>query len=302
MNTLRMYATIMLLLSAAGVACAAEPTELEVRNEFLKAYNWKKANERLASLGYLTQATEDYSYQMLFLVSWKDPDPEVRSRAFTILCKRPDKVGYVAYLAAASFREERELGVKIEKATAMAGLKYRWSALNELVNFLKTLRWYHDWYWWNTRHPTGYIAGGTPPGEPGSGTESGGGSKEGRAREPQRWRSERELMQHVCGVINKLANTNIESRPRIDQEIVKWWERKSDLWEDYDRKLRTQALGIQKEPDFGEKLVRIKPEVHQPQEEVDEMEADIRKFLEAQKKEEPARAAVPAGTSVKDLE
>jgi hypothetical protein len=298
MTSFRIFATGLLLSIVTGwvLPCHSleENTELERRNAFLTAYNWRKANERLAALDHMTGIKEPYSIEMLYYVSWMDPDTEVRSRAFSILVRCPDKLGYTAYLAANSFKREKEMGVKVEKAVALSMLRYKWSALNELVDFLRTTRW-SDWYWWNRNQSAGYIAAGTPPGEPGYGVRGeDSGDKQWQNREVLRWRNENEFIAHITGVVNRMAGTQIESRPRIDQEIVKWWDRKSELWADYDRKLRAKELGEQKDIEWN-KMMKAKGEDIMPGKDV------LPHFLSANdavlkgdkpKKEEKAKAPI----------
>ncbi len=234
----------LFLCSQSPCLSMEESSEVHRRRDFLAAYNQRTAHERFTAIQKLEGAKEDRSIEMLYFVSWKDPDPEVRSRAFSTLVLCDDTYGYTAYLAADSFKRETELGVKVEMAVAMGSLKYKWSALNELVDFLRTLRWqYYNWSWYGAGRSAGYIASGNPPVEPGGkNAERGSGDDYGRGQEPLRWHSERELMGIIAEVINRLSGTRIESRPRIDQEIVKWWDRKSALWAAHDRRLRTKTL------------------------------------------------------------
>jgi hypothetical protein len=251
MITLRTIAAGLLLgIFVGGVRpCFSEDNtpELKRRNSSSVTHDWNKANERLAALGKMAGKKESYTNEELYHISCMDPDPEVRSLAFFMLTRSPDKLGYTAYLAADSFKREKELGVKVEKAVAMNKLQYKWSALNELVGFLRTLRW-NDWNGDCQRCHGGYIPAGTPPGELGYGvTSEDRGVVEWEHHEVLQCRNEPELIGHICTAINRLAGTQMGSRPRIDQEIVKWWERKSELWADYDRKLRTEELRKEKE-------------------------------------------------------
>jgi hypothetical protein len=226
--------------------------EEQKRADFLAAYNGQRADKRLVSISKLSDCKAQRSIETLYFVSWLDADPEVRSRAFSALIRCEDTYGYTAYLAADSFKRENEPGVKIEKAVAMGSLRYRWSALNELVSFLGSLRWRWWWGWSGYSRSGGYVVAGTPP----LVSSSGPAPVEDREydlwrqREPLRWRSENELMAIVGGVINRLSGTKTESRPRIDQEIVKWWDRKSELWAEYDRKLREKTLSDSKPVQF----------------------------------------------------
>lgn len=253
--------TILTLCSLAAPVCLSQeaPGEEQKRANFIAAYNGMRAEKRLAAISKLTQCKAQLSIEMLYYVSVQDADPEVRSRAFSALVHCEDTYGYTAYLAANSFKEEKEIGVKVEKAVQLDSLHYKWSALNELVGFLGSLRWNY-WYWNWYKQSGGYIGSGNPPESlvekgdkkaEGSGakdegsaskTESGGIEDTWRNVEPLRWRNENELIAIVAGVINRMSGTQLESRPRIDQEIVKWWERKSELWAEYDRKLRTKTL------------------------------------------------------------
>ena len=67
----------------------------------------------------------------------------------------------------------------------------------------------------------------------------------------------------IVGVIGRLSGTRTESRPRIDQEIVKWWERKSELWAEYDRNLREKTLADSKPVQFKD-LQDMKDDEIQP--------------------------------------
>ena len=255
-------------LCAYSIPCLSEePTsDAEKRAAFKAAYNERKAEERLDAVGKLEGVKEQFSIEMVYWVSWSDPDPEVRSRAFSVLVHCEDTYGYTAYLAADSFSREKEIGVKVEKAVAMAPLKYKWAALNELVTFLRTLRW-NDWNWHWYNHSGGYIAAGTPPEDVSKKVTSGEGSSGddyARKSEPLRWRNENELIAIIAGTVNKMTGTKMESRPRIDQEIVKWWERKSDLWAEYDRKLQRKEQEEIKESQFKELKTVIKMDELKP--------------------------------------
>jgi hypothetical protein len=226
--------------------------EEQKRADFLAAYNGQRADRRLVAISKLNHCKAQRSIETLYFVSWFDADPEVRSRAFSALVHCEDTYGYTAYLAADSFKRENEPGVKVEKAVAMGSLRYRWSALNELVGFLGSLRW-RWWGGWNDYSRSGgYVRAGTPPPVSSTGPAPVQDSEYDlwRQREPLRWRSENELMAIVVGVINRLSGTSTESRPRIDQEIVKWWDRKSELWTEYDRKLREKTLSDSKPVHF----------------------------------------------------
>lgn len=251
------FSTLVLCLAAltalTPVISAQEgPTEELRRAQFLAAYNRQRAEKRLMAISHLDESKDQRSIETLYFVSVRDPDPEVRSRAFSALVHCEDEYGYTAHLAADSFRQEKEFGVKVEKAVEMSALQYKWAALNELVEFLSTLRWNY-WNWHSYARHTGYVAQGNPPMDPP--ITSGSDSEEKKAavrendgyerwknREPLRWRSENELMGLIGATINRISGTKIEARPRIDQEIVKWWDRKSDLWLEYDRNLRTAKL------------------------------------------------------------
>ena len=247
MLRIKVVATMILFLTLPVISAFSPlcfPAEIlsgeQKRVDFLAAYNGMRADKRLAAIGKLDGCKELRSIETLYFVSWRDADPEVRSRAFSTMVHCDDAYGYTAYLAANSFKRENDLGVKVEKAVEMGSLHYKWEALNELVGFLRTLRWkYWAWNWYG--HSGGYIASGNPPAVPGE-TPRIKDEGSGYGREPLRWRSENELIALIAGVINRLSGTRVESRPRIDQEIVKWWERKSDLWAEYDRELRATTI------------------------------------------------------------
>lgn len=230
-------------LTASAASFSTDGSEEQKHLNFLAAYNEQPARKRSAALHILDKSKDQRSIETLFSVSWRDPDPEVRSRAFFSLVHCEDQYGYTAYLAAESFKRETEPGVKVEKAVNLNALRYKWSALNELVTFLHSLRWS---YWqWNPNTNGGYIANGDAPESPSDTPKPAvvrSGYDEWRDREPLRWRTEEELIGLVTNQINHITGTQMESRPRIDQEITKWWERKGDSWADYDRKLRNKSL------------------------------------------------------------
>jgi hypothetical protein len=260
MNYPRILLTVFLtVLSVSSTLCFSkeELAESLKRAEFRAAYNVQRADRRLAALSKLNGCKEQQSIETLYFVSLRDPDPEIRSRAFSAMVHCGDTYGYTAHLAADSFNRELDLGVKVEKAVAMESLRYKWAALNAMVGFLRTLRW-NNWNWNLYERSGGYIASGNPPeipGEPNEVKDDGEGYDGWRNREPLRWRSENDLMGIVAATINRMSGTQLESRPRIDQEIVKWWERKSDLWQDYDRKLRARTLASSKEIHFKDPVL-----------------------------------------------
>jgi len=300
MRYARNYVLILLAslaLNASFCFSAEGLTEEQKREAFLVTYNGLRADKRLAALRQLENSKEQRSFETLYFVSFRDPDPEIRSRAFTTLVRCDDTYGYIAYLAADSFKREKELGVKLEKAVEMGSLKYKWAPLNELVGFLSTLRW-NDWHWgWyggGSGHAGGYVASGNPPdspGEPVKPKDANAGYDDGHNREPLRWRTENELMGLFAGVINRLSGTKIESRPRIDQEIVKWWEQKSELWAEYDRKLRAKTFADLKEKETPLKNIKdlrdddIKPGKDTLRDHLDRM-VDVNPVLQA-KDEKP---------------
>lgn len=251
--------TFFILLLAGSLAtsafCFSESDPEEQRHaDFLAAYNGQTALKRVDAIRKLDHSKDQRSLETLYSVSWRDPDPEVRSRAFFALVHSEDPYGYTAYLAADSFKLETEPGVKVEKAVALSSLRYKWSALNELVGFLHSLRW-NPWQWNSYGNNGGYVAAGNPPnsespGETSKPTVARGGYEEWQHREPLRWRSEEELIGIITQTINRMSGTQMEARPRIDQEIVKWWERKSDLWADYDLKIRSKMLAKSQEIKF----------------------------------------------------
>jgi hypothetical protein len=242
-----LFAAHLAVISACSPLCFSEEGRMEEqkRANFRAAYDGQRADRRLAAIRDLDNSHEQRSIEMLYSVSWRDPDPEVRSRAFFALVRCEDTYGYTAYLAADSFKRETEPGVKVEKAVGLGSLRYKWSALNELVDFLHTTRW-NSWQWTSNESSGGYVAAGSPPTSPGDAEKTKtarSGYDEWKNREPLRWHSENELIGLITSTINRMSGTQMEARPRIDQEIVKWWERKSDLWAEYDRNLRSKALG-----------------------------------------------------------
>ena len=241
-------------LTASAFGFSVDTNEEQKHVDFLAAYNEQPARKRIAAIAKLERSKDQRSIETLYSVSTRDPDPEVRSRAFFALVHCDDEYGYTAYLAAASFKKETEEGVKVEKAVRLGALRYKWAALNELVLFLHSLRW-NPWQWNSYSSTSGYIAAGDPPESPGETTKPvppppKSGYPEWQNREPLRWRSEEELIGLVTKTINGIAGTQMESRPRIDQEIVKWWERKGDLWLDYDRQLRAKTQAKAQEVKF----------------------------------------------------
>ncbi len=239
-------------LTSSSFGFSVDTSEEQKHLDFLAAYNEQPAKKRIAAITKLDRAKDQRSIETLYSVSLRDPDPEVRSRAFFALVHCDDEYGYTAYLAADSFKKETEEGVKVEKAVRLGALRYKWAALNELVGFLHSLRW-NPWQWNSYSSNGGYIAAGDPPspGEtPSKPAPPKSGYPEWQNREPLRWRSEEELIGLVTKTINGIAGTQMESRPRIDQEIVKWWERKGDLWLDYDRQLRAKTQAKAQEVKF----------------------------------------------------
>jgi hypothetical protein len=240
------FCGVLALSFACTLLCGAEDSSFGEQKhvDFLAAYNNQPVSQRIAALRKLDYSKDQQSIETLFSISWRDPDPEVRSRAFYGLVHSEDLYGYTANLAADSFKRETEPGVKVEKAVGLSSLRYRWAALNELVNFLHAQRW-SSWNFNGSGTNGAYISSGSPPEAQSDGSKpatarSSGGYDEWKNREPLRWRTEEELIGIITNTINKMSGTQIESRPRIDQEITKWWERKSDQWLEYDRKLRSK--------------------------------------------------------------
>lgn len=269
---------VLPVLACMLFGAIAKESEEPQRTQFRAAYNGQRAEQRLMAIDVLEASTEQPSIETLYFVSVRDPDPEVRSRAFDALVHCSDTYGYTAHLAADSFRQEKEFGVKVEKGVELGNLHYKWAALNELTAFLSTLRWNY-WNWHSYARNSGYIPAGTPPETPSTPINSdeleGAASppsaaavasavaaaevkKTGQAgyerwknRKTPRWRSENELMGLIAGTINRISGAQVDAVPRVDQEIVKWWERKSELWMEYDRKLRTEKLPKWKDVKFA---------------------------------------------------
>src|ERR1700759_2044299 len=138
------YSFLLVALSSVVAVADDTRTEEQKRTIFLAEYNRQRADKRLVAISILDNSREQRSIEMLYFVSFRDPDPGGRSRAFSALVHCEDVYGYTARLAAESFKREKEIGVKVEKAVGMGVLQYKWSALNELTQFLSTLRW-SDW-------------------------------------------------------------------------------------------------------------------------------------------------------------
>lgn len=242
---------VALTVLSTGACFAVEVSDEQKHVDFLEAYNGQTVPKRIAAIKKLDGSTDLRSIETLYSVSWRDPDPEVRSRAFYALVHCEDVNGYTANLAAESFKRETEAGVKVEKAAGLGNLNYKWAALNELVNYLHSLRW-SQWTATSSAAGSGYIAmgdapssdGGAPnvgPKRPAGNPTAGSTYDAWKNREPLRYRTEEELMGLIVNTINRMSGTHMESRPRIDQEIVKWWERKGEGWAEYDRDLRAKS-------------------------------------------------------------
>lgn len=224
--------TAVLALMAA-VACGfarAEENEQQARSKFAQAYNQKRWKERLVALDELKGAKEDQTHQLLYHVSTLDTDPEVRLKAFRVLSECPDRLGYVAYLASLSLKAEKNMSVKFNKAAAMGSFSYKYHATEALEDFLRRLRHRNpDWYYIDTTDIS-YTSDG----------RRAGSTRSWDGYEPDYWGNERAGMTILVGALNKLANARLQVRPRVDQEVVEWWNRHKDYILEEDQKLRAK--------------------------------------------------------------
>lgn len=222
--------TAVVFTSAFGVR--AEETDQMARGKFAQAYNGKRWKERLVALDELKGVKEDQSHQLLYHVSVLDTDPEVRLKAFRVLAACPDKVGYVAYLASLSLKAEKNMSVKFNKAAAMGSFSYKYHATEALADFLRRLRYRNpDWYYIDTTDIS-YTSDG----------QRAGNTHSWEGYEPDYWGNERAGMTILIGALNKIANSRLQVRPRVDQEIVEWWNRHKEYILEEDQKLRAKEM------------------------------------------------------------
>jgi len=278
--------TVLVLLGALVLTLSLSPVRAEdeqtMRAKFADSYNRKRWKERLEALEHLKSAKEDRTFQILYHVSVFDTDPEVRAKAFRVLASCHDQWGYVAYLCAQSLTAERVINVKYNKAAAMGGLRYKYHAAEALADFLRRLRYRnHDWYYIDTSDLSL--------------------TAEGRARdsvkswegytEPDYFNNERAGMKIVVGAINSLGKAKLQVRPRLDQEVVEWWNRHKEYILEDDQKLRAkevEQMGEKKpEPDKvnPEKVKMEKVELQQGEDPLD------RALMKPEERKEPAPMA-----------
>jgi len=155
-----LFITVLAILSACSPFCLSEetPTEEQRRTEFLAEYNGLRADKRLAAISTLRDSKEQRSIEALYFVSWRDSDPEVRSHAFPPWSTVTTTYGYIAHwrLTASSAKRSSRQGGE-SGGDGLAAVQV--AALNELVGFLRTLRWaYWDWNW--RARSAGYVAAG----------------------------------------------------------------------------------------------------------------------------------------------
>lgn len=278
--------TVLALLGALALTLSLAPARAEdeqtMRAKFADGYNRKRWKERLEALDHLKSAKEDRTFQTLYHVSVFDTDPEVRVKAFRVLANCHDQWGYVAYLCAQSLTAERVINVKYNKAAVMGGLRYRYHAAEALSDFLRRLRYRnHDWYYIDTSDLTL--------------------TAEGRARdsikswegytEPDYFNNERAGMKIVVGALNSLGKAKLQVRPRVDQEVVEWWNRHKEYILEDDQKLRAKEVELmgEKKPE-PEKVnpEKVKMEKVELQQGEDPLE---RALVKPEERKDPAPAA-----------
>jgi hypothetical protein len=207
----------------------ARGSEEAARKRFHAKYWDVVSEERLAALDPLANVREDRSHWILYTVSFWDPEPAVRRKAFRMLVGSEDRVGHVSYLASRSFRLERDPDMRAEKAGMMAGLRFKWHALSELCAFASGARYpryeypadaYDDarphrwWVWVGRTKGIGVMYG-----------------------DPWRGRDAAGRMARVLEAINVLGKSRFEARPGEGRRIGKWWREKDAEFREVDRRL-----------------------------------------------------------------
>ncbi|MCZ7644920.1 MAG: hypothetical protein M5U26_06500 [Planctomycetota bacterium] len=223
-NTLTLCALALLLAGWGLPRAAALDTEIEARNEFVKAYNGTGPAARLEAVAKLKGLHEPASLQMIYKVATVDQDPVVRKAAFTLLCELNDKDGYVARLAAAAFDAEKDRDARKELATLMSTLKFRHDPVKAFAHYLTTLRY-------------------PPLPDTRDRNNQGGGSQYGMgssttSREVAA--ATRKHFEEILVIFNAMAGSSFKADYDTPAEIKKWWPTKQAEFLKKDMELRQQ--------------------------------------------------------------
>lgn len=269
-------------LAVAGMTAsvrAADENEEVLREQFMKAYWSVVTNERMYALDLISSPSENDTIWMLFTVSYWDPETQVREKAFRLLSRLTDEHGAIANLASQSFTLDKDIDAKVQKAKYMKNLRYRYPALETLVNFVldkrpgNKLGWpYGGWgggYGWGGGH--GWHGGGR--GLPGIGSYGlGFGFGGWGVIDGEVVRDDRQRFQDILDTINYLGSADFKARRGVEREIESWWEMKQPEIRELDRREREKALTAPPKAKTPEASVplQIKPRIPYP--ELEELE------------------------------
>ncbi len=235
------------------MARPAEASEASKRQKFIAAYWDIVSDERMKALDILQKPQEDETRQHIYAVSYWDPETRVRSKAYKMLVNLEDRLGYISYLAAESFRLERDPDLRATKATLMEPLRYKYYPLNELCEFVIRIKYPKYGYPFGAydeerdypyapedidhyrRHPCGRwvvrIGGGC----------GGIGAAYGWAD----WdtvRDNRNRLNKIIHAINYLGDADFKLRYGFEKQVRDWWEFKALEIKEVDRRERERQV------------------------------------------------------------
>ncbi len=234
-----------LVTEAAGETTSALPQKSEeaIRKEFHIRYWDVVSSEREKALDLLLNAKEQSSHWILYTVSFWDQEPTLRRKAFRMLTNLPDDDGQLAYLAAQSFRQEKDPDVRAEKARMMAGLRFKWHALNELCAIVGGRRYpVYEYPYYGTDDYYQPIERWIRVPQIGSGgLRSGGGIGVVHGTwNPDLVRDQRNRLEALLYAINRLGRAEFKVRYNVGDQIRKWWQLKNAEFVEVDRRLKAE--------------------------------------------------------------
>ncbi|MBE7463558.1 MAG: hypothetical protein HS116_08650 [Planctomycetes bacterium] len=221
------WAWVFLGTVLAVPAVAAADAEVELRNEFAAGYNNAPPAARLEAVQKLKGVSEQASLQMLYKVAAMDQDIEVRKSAFKLMCACPDKDGFVARLAALTFKNEKDRDAKKEMAAELSTLKFRYDALEAFAHYMTTLRYPPLPDDSNRNNQNNYGMGSSTT------------NREVAA-------ATRKYFEELLVTFNAAAGSTFKAAYDTPTDIKKWWPTKAVEFQKLDHEARQQVAAAPK--------------------------------------------------------
>lgn len=275
-SSFRLVSTLVLLMGVPLGAVAGETVrslqatipapEATRREAFVKKYQDIVSDERMKALDLLRRPSEEDTLWTLFVVSYWDHEPRVRMKAYRMLTRAKDPLGYVTQLAAQSYRLELCGELKAQKADILGSMQYRGIALKELcesmihlqspregetygpagmvghrlrgcahTDCLKQLRFGSRWAGYRGGHHHGGRVVGFGGRRIGTGGSYDDYWDDGTAKD------NRDRINRILGAINTLGSARFKLRYGFERRVKEWWALKEPEFKEMDRRLRAKV-------------------------------------------------------------